>query len=57
MNIVGRKGETEERRSRVSKHGASRPQKPQGLLGTGRRGEGDMELGGRGILYTYRFVP
>ena len=32
----------------LSKHGAKRPQKPQGLLGTGRRGEGGMEVGGEG---------
>ena len=29
---------------KVSKHGALRPQKPQGLLGTGRRGGGGMEV-------------
>ena len=32
----------------VSKHGAQRPQKPQGLLGTGRRGEGGTEVGREG---------
>ena len=37
----------------VSKHGAERPQKPYGLLGTGRRGYGG---GGRGRLYTYRYT-
>ena len=29
----------------VSNHGIKRPQKPKGLLGTGRRGEGGMEVG------------
>ena len=37
-----------------SKYGALRPQKPQGLLGTGRRGERGCGGGGRGRLYTYR---
>ena len=39
----------------VSKHGAVRPQKPYGLLGTGRSGRwyGD---GGRGGVYTYRYT-
>ena len=37
----------------VSKHGAVRPQKPYGLLGTGRKGYGG---GGRGRLYTYRYI-
>ena len=31
----------------VSKHGAERPQKLYGLLGTGRRWEGGMEVGER----------
>ena len=31
-----------------SKHGAQRPHKPYGLLGTGRWGEGGMEAGGEG---------
>ena len=40
-----------------SKHGAYQPQKPYSLLGTGRRpGEGGMEVGGRGRLYTYRYT-
>ena len=34
--------------SKVSKHDALHPQKPQGLLGTGRRGEGGMEMGEEG---------
>ena len=33
-----------------------RPQKPQGLLGTGRRVEGVMELGEQGDYYTYRYT-
>ena len=32
----------------VSKHGAERPQKPYGLLRTGRRGGGGMEVRGEG---------
>ena len=40
----------------VSKHGASRPQKPYGLLGTGRRGERGHGGGRRGRLYTYRYT-
>ena len=32
----------------VNKHGDYRPQKPYGLLGTGKRGEGDVEVGGEG---------
>ena len=35
----------------VSKHGAYGPQKPYGLLGTGRMGEGGMEVGEREIIY------
>ena len=31
-----------------SKYGALRPQKPQGLLGTGRRGKGGVEVGEEG---------
>ena len=39
-----------------SKHGAERPQKPRGLLGTGRRGKGGMEVGEEGDYYTYRYT-
>ena len=31
-------------------------EKPQGLLGTGRRGGGGYGGGGRGRLYTYRYT-
>ena len=41
---------------KLSKHGAQRPQKPYGLLGTGRRGGGGYGGGGRGRLYTYRYT-
>ena len=38
--------------SKVSKHDAERPQKPLGLLGTGRRGRGYGGRGtGREIIY------
>ena len=37
----------------LSKHG---PQKPQGLLGTGRRVGRGYGGGGRGRLYTYRYT-
>jgi len=36
------------RSSLNSKHGAYRPQKQQGLLGTGRKGEGGIEVGEEG---------
>ena len=36
----------------VSKHGAQRPQKPQGLVGTRRMGGRGYGGGGRGWLYT-----
>ena len=39
----------------VSKHGAWRPQKPRGLLGTGRKRGRGYGGGGRGRLYTYRY--
>ena len=39
---------------KVNKHGAERPQKPWGLLGTGRRGGGGVwRLGKREIIYIY----
>ena len=40
----------------VSKHGASRPQKPYGLLGTGRKRGRGCGGGGRGRLHTYRYT-
>ena len=46
-----------------SKHGAQRPHKPYGLLGTGRWGEGGMEAGGDGDYIpvatpvTTRMIP
>jgi len=40
----------------VSKHGAWRPQKPWGLLGTGRRWGRGYGGWGRGRLYTYHYT-
>ena len=42
--------------TKESKHGVLHPQKPQGLLGTGRWGEMGYGGGGRGRLYTYRYT-
>ena len=42
---------------KVSKHGALRPQKPQGLLGTGRRGGGGMEVEGMEVEEEGDYIP
>ena len=47
--------ESRSKHKKVSKHGAERPQKPYGLSGTGRIGEGFMEVGREGDCYTYRY--
>ena len=44
MHVVGKRQSVA---TPVSKHAAERPQKPYGLLGTGRRGEWGIEVGDR----------